>query len=1375
MSGYFAEFAGEAETDKDADDLEDFDLDAPDAPVKSSEGASPRMEAYFAELERRMRIEYRIAEQCRALGLDPVLTVEIPPATDLAARCEELMKDYLPQRGVAERIRELSKQKNREETSLIVAKEVAAGRFGKFDSTEKAVDGAVRVGLAILTEGILVAPLEGIAGVRVLPNDDGSRCIAVSFAGPIRAAGGTGQALSVLIADVVRRELGFDRYKPTEPEVMRLKEEIPAYKMAANLQYTPTADEIDLIVRNCPIMIDGEGTEKDEVGGNRDLPRIQTNQIRGGACLVIAEGLTLKAPKIQKHVKNLKLEGWDFIDTFVNKGKTDEKKPDAGAAGAPARPPIDPNPKYMADLIAGRPVFSHPSRKGGWRLRYGRARTGGLATLAVHPAAMALVDDFLAVGTQMKIERPGKATVATPCDAIEPPIVLLHSGSLVELPTMDDVKRRRAAIRRIVDLGEILVPFGEFVENNKILPQSPYCVEWWELEVARAGHPGASTPATPIEAFAFAERTRTPLHPRFNLFWHDVTVADVRAIARFVLAHGRYLPDDRLALPKGASEAVVPANGTPASSSSVKELLVELGALHEVEGDVVAVDARYAYALLRGLGLDVADGRVVATGRDAPTDVADPCEAASALAGVRIRPRAPFRIGTRMGRPEKAAERKMAPPVHGLFPLGQAGGMQRLIGEAAKLPAVEVDVGMRQCPVCRRKTILNRCPECGPERKGEAHTVPLRPANAAGRPDPVNLPIADLWERAMRSLGVDRAPEVVKGVQGLISKAKTPEPIEKALLRAMHDVYTFKDGTTRFDMTDITLTHFKPREVHTSVEKLRELGYDRDVHGEPLARDDQILELLVQDVIVSTTCLDYMLKCAQFVDDELRRFYGFKPYYGCRSPEDLVGHLFVALAPHTSGGVLSRIIGHTKAQGHFGHPYFHAAKRRNCVTADTEIWIVEGGVATRRAIGPWVEERFRARRALARPLDAFGTEAVPVDGDARAISLDPVSGAPRLLRVTKAVRGHTTSWARIVTSTGRRFVCTPDHHVLTHEARGWTVKPADKVSPGDRVPVAIEPPPDVAGVTTPGPRPGLRGNEWYALDIVQRADVVESEGPTYCIDVDSGSDDLATKNVLWANGLYQVRCDGDEDCMMLLLDGLLNFSRSYLPSNRGGLMDAPLTLTLRLDPAEVDKEAHNVDVLWRYPLEFFEATCRHPTPKDVEKIMETVAKRLGRPSQYEGIGFTHDTRDIAEGPDASAYKTIGSMMEKMEAQLDLALKLRAVDAPDVAARVIGSHFLPDLMGNLKAFSKQGVRCTKCGAKYRRIPVAGRCIKASCGGNLTMTVFEASVKKYLEVSKQICERYQVNPYVRQRLEHIEDSIDSLFQNDRVKKAKLTDFF
>jgi len=128
-------------------------------------------------------------------------------------------------------------------------------------------------------------------------------------------------------------------------------------------------------------------------------------------------------------------------------------------------------------------------------------------------------------------------------------------------------------------------------------------------------------------------------------------------------------------------------------------------------------------------------------------------------------------------------------------------------------------------------------------------------------------------------------------------------------------------------------------------------------------------------------------------------------------------------------------------------------------------------------------------------------------------------------------------------------------------------------------------------------------------------------------------------------------------------------------------------------------------------------------------------------------------------------------MDKMNAQLELARKIRAVDTRDVASRVITKHFLPDMIGNLKSFSSQSLRCTKCGAKYRRIPLIGRCY---CGNNLTLTVHEKSVKKYLEISKEIGEKYDIDPYTQQRIAIVEESMNSLFESDKIKRCKLSDF-
>ncbi len=252
--------------------------------------------------------------------------------------------------------------------------------------------------------------------------------------------------------------------------------------------------------------------------------------------------------------------------------------------------------------------------------------------------------------------------------------------------------------------------------------------------------------------------------------------------------------------------------------------------------------------------------------------------------------------------------------------------------------------------------------------------------------------------------------------------------------------------------------------------------------------------------------------------------------------------------------------------------------------------------------------------------------------------------------------------------------------------------------------------------------------------------------------------------VIVGNNIATSNCDGDEDAVMLLLDALLNFSRYYLPEKRGGKMDAPLVVTTRLDPREVDSEVHNMDVVRYYPLEFYAATYAMKSPKEV-KFIERVEDRLGKPGgMYEGgLKFTHDTDDIGLGPKMSLYKQLGDMVEKVERQLALAERIRAVDEHHVAETIINSHLVPDLRGgNLRSFTRQEFRCVKCNTKYRRPPLEGRCPK--CGGKIVLTVSKGgAIEKYLPTAKLLVTRYNVLDYTRQRICLTEKDVKTLFEN------------
>lgn len=72
-----------------------------------------------------------------------------------------------------------------------------------------------------------------------------------------------------------------------------------------------------------------------------------------------------------------------------------------------------------------------------------------------------------------------------------------------------------------------------------------------------------------------------------------------------------------------------------------------------------------------------------------------------------------------------------------------------------------------------------------------------------------------------------------------------------------------------------------------------------------------------------------------------------------------------------------------------------------------------------------------------------------------------------------------------------------------------------------------------------------------------------------------------------------------------------------------------------------------------------------------------------------------------------------------------------------------------------------------------MPLSGKC--NICENTLTLTVHEASVKKYLDISKKIGEYYGLDTYTRERIDILEMSMDSVFNSDKVKKCKLSDFF
>ncbi len=468
----------------------------------------------------------------------------------------------------------------------------------------------------------------------------------------------------------------------------------------------------------------------------------------------------------------------------------------------------------------------------------------------------------------------------------------------------------RGRIKEILFIGDLLICYGDFLKTRHPLVPGAWCDEWFERILESKGINADIKSITFDEAVELARNEGVPLAPKHTLYWGDLTREELCGLAEW-LANGK------LSSVSGELELSLPAD-------EGKRGLELLGVEHEVHGGKVALIGDDAKRLLCPLGL-LKEGKLDKSAFDAvfPDEKKAPLAILSELLGAIVKCKAGTYIGASMGRPEKSKERSMRPPVHSLFPVGFLGGMTRDLVRATRLlkrrgeSFAEFDLNNRICPRCNARSWQFKCRSCG------AKTIMSKETPAVKQ----KVDLVSEFDAACERVKV--RPQQVKAVMGMISREKIPEALEKGILRAKHGVTVFRDGTCRYDAMELTATHFRGADANIGVEKLRKLGYESDCKGKPIESLEQVIELLPQDIIVSRHALDYLFKLANFVDDLLVYHYGLPAFYGVEKPEDLIGKLVVCIAPHTSAGMVARVIGCTEAQGVVAHPYLHCACRRN--------------------------------------------------------------------------------------------------------------------------------------------------------------------------------------------------------------------------------------------------------------------------------------------------------------------------------------------------------------------------------------------------------------------------------------------------------------
>ena len=876
-----------------------------------------KLDDYYLSILKEYEFTYNMAEKAKAKGLDANEYVESKTVFDLADRVNQML-GLAQFEGLDVRLRHLLKSTTKERATLSIAEEIALGKFGPM-KIENALDYAVRAGLAVITDGVTVAPVQGIYSVSIKKNDDNSEYASISYAGPMRSAGGTEAALSVLIGDVVAKKLGLSPYHAREEEIGRYIEELRVYEReVGNFQYRVSDDDIRVAISNLPVEIDGVETDPVEVVVHRNLKRVSTDRVRGGALRVLNDGIIGRAHKISKVLKELNISGWEWLPQL--KGGKQESTNETEKAGA-----------HFEEVISGRAVLSSHNAKGGFRIRYGRAMNTGLSTVGIHPAIATLLDDPVVAGTQVKVDTPGKAATIAFVDSIEGPTVLMVDGSVAKVRTVEEAEILHDKVVRIIDLGDALISFGDFLENNKVLQPSPYVKEWWLQDLVKVlSDPEESAALTQIaeerleqikngsaptlkEAFSISDRLGIPFYPGYTFHFDALQPSELMELrSRMRVAYGNIEVDI----------------STPEAEKMLHSLLVP----HSRGKDLAVIGGECATVLRRLLNL----------GKEPEAEMVFPSslELVKHLSGITVGRQTTATVGMRVGRPEKAMLRHMKPPVHLLFPVGSSGGSTRDLITASKNGVISIDVVNIMCPSCGQRRLSSRCQECSEatirfltcprcrQVVKEGTVCPSCKVEGVTHSD-YGYDLKFALEQAQRVVaGLSSKP--VKGVRGLSSESKFCETVEKGILRSKNDIYVYKDGTGRIDITNAPLTHFRAREIHVSVEKLKSIGYLIDIAGSPLKSADQVLELKPQDIIIPENIAVDLVRIARCSDEELESVYELDRVYNIREPADLIGKIALGLAPHTSVGVVGRIVGFTNAQVCFANPCWHAAKRRDC-------------------------------------------------------------------------------------------------------------------------------------------------------------------------------------------------------------------------------------------------------------------------------------------------------------------------------------------------------------------------------------------------------------------------------------------------------------
>lgn len=862
---------------------------------------------YIQNMKSVLETQVQIAEQARARKFDPQSTIETRLIFTSKAKIAAILniprlEEYLPPN--------LSYHESPLLLAADIAKQIVNGRFVK-GSREDLILLALHSALVIISQGLISVPHESIPKVSF---GSKSNHLTIYFSNTIRYATGETIGLVILIADYIRHILHLNRFSPSPELINRYVEEIDIHLAMNDRSWNLKKELITFLVQNIGVEISGEAYERIEVKKYRNLP-MMTNKLRMGMCVAFE-----KVIENINSIAHLRLTSgipeWEWLVPPFKRMRREKHEFGRG------------------EVRGTQPLLSKSRKPGGFRLRYGHSRNTGQGAAGIHPGTMYL-SEMLSPGTNIKIDLMERPLTVFPVSTLIGPLVELEDGSSERIESLTRIREVENEVTQIWEMGDILLSPDD-IPTTETIELSAWTEEWWSQEIKhKISSKSRSLEAlainlhiSPIElenllrepirfhpspeiALKLSNIMGVPIHPYYSFNWNEIAISDlIRLIQKISSSNEDLLPND----------------------DDLKGILRQLGVPFVIfNGNIQSERFQPYIHALRGKEEEITKILSQSTPRGIE-------ELVQEIIKIPIRSLCHRRIGLKVIRVEKAEHRHINPPAHILFPIGSHGGTQRNLLKVKKGVSVDIQVSERFCTTCGESTYVSYCPKCLQKTKQQfvcknGHISETKNCSECGQyafPARIKaIDIAGLIESGVQKIGFKDLKKI-KGVSFLSSKNRIPEHIIKGILRAKHNVFVYKDGTSRFDQTNAHITHFTPNEAHISVEDLLRLGYTHDVFGNDLIQEDQLIEINPYDVIVSKTACEFLVNLSKFIDEELTFLYEIAPYYRINSLSDIIGSLIIGISPFSMVAVIGRIIGYTDNNVTYAHPIWHILKTRNC-------------------------------------------------------------------------------------------------------------------------------------------------------------------------------------------------------------------------------------------------------------------------------------------------------------------------------------------------------------------------------------------------------------------------------------------------------------